>query len=517
MLFNSLQFIFLYLPATLLLYYLIIKIGFRNQIFLFLVVASLIFYAAWNPPYVLLLVSSMGANYIFGAVIQKRYDSDQSTLWVLSAGILANVAALFYFKYANFFIDNINLVSGTNYNIDKIILPLAISFYTLQQIAFLIDISRGEVRASGISKYATFVIFFPQLVAGPIVHYKDMMPQFFGRKLGRFASYNISIGLTIFAIGLFKKTVIADSAALYASPVFATASTGNTIDFFDAWTAAICYTIQLYFDFSGYSDMAIGLARMFGIRLTPNFHSPLRAPSIIEYWRRWHMTLQQFISTYMHQPMILPLTRIGAVRGFGRWKMYWLTTAAPTVLLMVIIGLWHGASWTFVVFGLMHGVYLAINEAWKLYRRKSRKKNPPNMFDLSLYHGITLLCILLGNVMFRADSISSAVIIWRGMFDITSISNIVSIIPTSLEEVIMKPFALVFTSVVIVSLLPNTQQIMGRYSPVLNWNKWKKVAKPTLQWQWRANALGALFTGTVLFFGIAFISRGQSEFIYFNF
>lgn len=517
MLFNSLQFIFLFLPLALAGYYLLIRAGQARWIFLFLVAASLVFYAVWNPPYVLLLLASMGGNYLFGTWLDRRREAGSSNVGVMSFGVGFNLAILFYYKYANFFIDNLNALAGTDYTLQRILLPLAISFYTLQQIAFLVDVARGEVRPTGVWRYATFVIFFPQLIAGPIVHYKEMMPQFFGRRLGRFASANFTIGLTIFAIGLFKKTVIADSAAAFATPVYDMAAGGETIGFLAAWRAAVCYTLQLYFDFSGYSDMALGLARMFGITLPPNFHSPLRASSIIEYWRRWHMTLQQFIAAYMHQPLVIPLTRWGAMRGFGKWQMFWLTTAGPTVFLFLVIGFWHGANWTFVVFGGMHGIYLSVNEFWRLYRRKIRKKNKPRPRHMIGYHLLTLVCVAAANVVFRAESVGDAMAIWAGMLRFSELATLPQIFPGTLAEVLTEPLIFIVLAAALIAFFPNTQQIMGRYRPVLNWKKWHTVAPAPIRLQWRPTLSWAIFTGVTLFVAVMFISRGETEFIYFNF
>jgi alginate O-acetyltransferase complex protein AlgI len=517
MLFNSLPFIFVFLPITLLGYYLLIRAGLARWIFVFLVVASLLFYTVWNPPYLFLLLISMGGNYIFGSWLDARREKGSALAWPTGLGIAFNLAILFYFKYANFFIDNLNLVAGTSYNLERIILPLAISFYTLQQIAFLVDVVRGEIRPSGIWRYATFVIFFPQLIAGPIVHYKEMMPQFFGRQLGRFATANLTIGLTIFAIGLFKKTVLADSAALYASPLYDAAQAGAVIGLLAAWKAAICYTLQLYFDFSGYSDMALGLARMFGIKLPPNFHSPLRAASIIDYWRRWHMTLQQFIVAYMYQPLVIPLTRWGAAKGFGKWQMFTLTTAAPTIVLFLVIGFWHGAAWTFVIFGGMHGIYLSINEWWRMLKRKARKKAKPGIPDMVFYHALTLLCVVVANVVFRAESVEAATRIWAGMVRFGELAQLLAILPTHAAELIIEPFAFIVFCAALIAFFPNTQQIMGRYSPILNWDKWRGVALAPMRMEWRLTVSWAVFMGVVLFLGVAFVSRGQSEFIYFNF
>ncbi|MEV8468187.1 MBOAT family O-acyltransferase [Fluviibacterium sp. DFM31] len=517
MLFNSLQFVFLFLPAALAGYYLLIATGRQRWIFLFLVMASLLFYAVWNPPYVLLLLASMGGNYIFGSWLDRRREAGRGNARVMGLGVCFNLAILFYYKYANFFIDNLNGVAGTDFVLDRILLPLAISFYTLQQIAFLIDVARGEVRPTGVWRYATFVIFFPQLIAGPIVHYKEMMPQFFGRRLGRFATANFTVGLAIFALGMFKKTVLADSAAGFATPIYDAAAAGDPIGLLAAWRAAACYTLQLYFDFSGYSDMALGLARMFGVKLPPNFHSPLRAASIIEYWRRWHMTLQQFIVAYMHQPLVVPLTRFGAERGYGKWQMFALTTAMPTILLFVVIGFWHGANWTFVVFGLMHGIYLTVNEFWRTYRRKRRKKIKPGPRDMVVYHLLTLVCVAAANVVFRADSVAAAAAIWTGMVQLGDLLMLPSILPASFGELLTEPLTFILVAAALIAFFPNTQQIMNRYEPILGWAKWRGVALPKIALQWRPTPLWACYTGLVLFLAVAFVSRGETEFIYFNF
>lgn len=517
MLFNSLGFILLFLPLTLAGYYALIKLGLRSYIFLYLVAASLVFYSIWNPAYTLLLLASVGANYGFGLALERCAQRLSKSL-VLAGGIIANLAVLGWFKYANFFLDNVNAIAGSQWSLEQIILPLAISFYTFQQIAYLTDIARGEVKSGGIARYATFVIFFPQLIAGPIVHYREMMPQFFGRSLGRFAGGAFAIGLTIFMIGLFKKTVIADSAALYATPIFEAAQRGETIGLLQGWTAAITYTIQLYFDFSGYSDMAIGLARMFGIKLPANFHSPLRATSIIDYWRRWHMTLQRFIVSYMYQPLLLPLTRLAMNWQLGQGAYFAMTVMLPTVAVFVIIGLWHGAAWTYVAFGAMHGVYLAINEFWrKRYRKKRKVNGGVSALMIWTYRIVTLLAIVLANVMFRASDIGAAVQIWGGMVSVEQWSGLAHAIPMTAGEWISKPFLFVLAAVIIIGFLPNTQQFMGRYSPVLDWKQWRQIAPPAIALEWRPSLSWAAAVTVIGFLAVAFVSRGQSEFIYFNF
>ncbi len=518
MLFNSIPFVFVFLPLVLAGYYGLIRLGLRNWIFLFLVFVSLVFYSVWNPPYVLLLIASMAINYGFGLAIERARDRGRRHGWILALGVVVNLIILGYYKYAGFIVENVNAVADTDLTLQRIILPLAISFYTFQQIAYLVDIARGEVKSGGIARFATFVIFFPQLIAGPIVHYKEMMPQFFGRNLGRFWRADIVVGLVIFAIGLFKKTVIADSAAGFASPVFDAVAAGDAITLLAAWKAAICYTFQLYFDFSGYSDMAVGLARMFGLRLPPNFHSPLRAASIVEYWRRWHMTLQQFIVSYMFKPVALPLTRHAALNGYGRWPSFWLTTVIPTFVIFVVIGAWHGAAWTFILFGTMHGVYIAINEFWRSWRRRARRAGPPAGVAVRAgYHLLTLFAVIMANVVFRAESVGDAVTVWGAMVRLDQIATLPAVLPASAAELIAEPLLFSCIVIAIIALAPNTQQIMGRYRPVLNWDRWRSVARPVVALTWRPSARWAVWSGAVLFFGVIFIARAQSEFIYFNF
>ncbi len=304
MLFNSFEFLFLFLPLTLVGFFLSSRIG-RETGILWLVAASLFFYGWWNPVYLWLIVGSTLGNYLIGARIGAALaDSHrrQARFWLV-LGVSANLALLGWFKYAHFFLDTINQFSGSEFTLPAIVLPLAISFFTFQQIAYLVDTWRGIQPEHRLSHYLLFVTFFPQLIAGPIVHHKEMLPQFLttGETATRWS--DLAVGLTIFALGLFKKAVLADGIAPYATPVFDAAARGETLTLLQAWGGALAYTLQLYFDFSGYSDMAIGAARMFGIRLPLNFHSPYKATSIVEFWRRWHMTLSRFLRDYLYIPL----------------------------------------------------------------------------------------------------------------------------------------------------------------------------------------------------------------------
>ena len=346
MLFNSFVFIFVFLPLTLAGFFLLGR--FRPGLAAaWLTAASLVFYGWWNPLYVGLLVLSICFNYACGVAIARATagnDKRRSQRMLIFA-VAANLGVLAYYKYANFFLASINPVSGTALSLGEIVLPLGISFFTFTQIAFLADAYYGKVREYSFVHYGLFVTYFPHLIAGPVLHHAEMMPQFAQPATYRFSFENAAVGITIFVIGLFKKVMLADEIGVYAKPVFDTAATGVELTALEAWCGALAYTLQLYFDFSGYSDMAIGLSRLFGVVLPLNFHSPYKAVNIIAFWRRWHMTLSRFLRDYLYIP--LGGNRRGVARRY-----------AALLITMVLGGLWHGAGWTFVLWGTLHGVYL---------------------------------------------------------------------------------------------------------------------------------------------------------------
>jgi alginate O-acetyltransferase complex protein AlgI len=404
MLFNSFIFIFCFLPLTLGAYFFIGNFAGCRAAFALIVLSSIVFYAWWSPSFLLILAPSVVANALIGRWLIEGSGSPHSRRLVFLFGICANVALLGYFKYANFFIDNINSAFSTSYNIGNVILPLGISFFTFQKIAFLVDAYRGEVKQFNFLNYVFFVSFFPQLIAGPIVHHKEIIPQLALPNIARPQALNIAIGFSIFSIGLFKKAVLADSIGTFADPVFAAAAAGHTVSFVDGWLAALAYTFQLYFDFSGYSDMAIGLARMFNIVLPLNFHSPYKAASVIDFWQRWHITLSRFLRDYIYIPL-------GGNRrtNFRRY--------CNLLATMLIGGLWHGAGWNFILWGALHGVFLAINHAWRTLRGK---------LDLPLGGGgalgylvswaLTFFSVVNAWVLFRAPSMQSATSIFKAMY-----------------------------------------------------------------------------------------------------
>lgn len=517
MLFNSLIFLYLFLPATLVGFGLVIRLTGRRFVHAYLCLVSILFYGAWNPANVPIIFVSVVCNYGFATGIARQRGTRGGGR-LLALGVVFNLVALAYFKYANFLVDNVNGIAGTDWTIRHVILPLAISFFTFQQIAYIVDVSRGQARPDGLLRYATFVLFFPKVMQGPIVHYSEIMPQIDGRRPGRFFASQFVIGLTIFALGLFKKTVIADLAGVYATPIFNAAHAGVHIGMRDAWIAGITYTFQLYFDFSGYSDMAVGVARMFGVKLPPNFHSPLRAASIIDYWRRWHMTLQQFIVSYMYQPIVLPVTRFASRFGLGKWPLFVATVALPTTMVFMLVGLWHGAGWTFILFGVIHGIYLSINEFWQTFRRKARRKHgQPGVAMTNLYRAITLVAVVFANVLFRSATVTEASRIWAGMFRLTELAQWSAAMPRSVAECITKPLPFILAATAITALMPNTQQFMRLYHPVYNWKAWRHVAPPVLSLTWRPTLPWALGIAFVLFLGATFVTRGQTGFIYLNF
>ena len=295
MLFNSYEFVFVFLPVTLLVFFVLGR--YSQQIAAsWLAAASLFFYGWWNPLFVGLLLASIVFNYSVGVMLVRAHERrrESGKYWILCLGVAANLALLGYFKYFNFFVASLNAALGAEYAVGSIVLPLGISFFTFTQIAFLVDASRGLVREFNFTHYVLFVTYFPHLIAGPVLHHKEMMPQFDKPQTYRLNYECLAVGLTIFFIGLFKKVMLADEMIKYVKPVFDAAGQGRMVSFKESWGAAFSYTLQLYFDFSGYSDMAIGLSRMFGVKLPLNFNSPYKAVNIIEFWRRWHMTLSRF-------------------------------------------------------------------------------------------------------------------------------------------------------------------------------------------------------------------------------
>ncbi len=525
MLFNSPEFIFFFLPITLFGFLLIRRFEpvsrYQPSIF-WLVAASLFFYGWWNPANLVLILTSVVLNYSLGYFLSRETISTHARKGLLILGIGLNLALIGYFKYAHFFANNFNELVGANIKLPPIILPLAISFFTFQQIAYLVDAYRGETKEYNFLNYSLFVTFFPQLIAGPIVHHKDVLPQVETQSSTRITQRTIAIGLTIFVAGLFKKIVFADRIAAFATPVFAAAAQGVPLTFSEAWAGALAYTLQLYFDFSGYSDMAIGAAYLFGIRLPLNFDSPYKAHSIIDFWRRWHITLSHFLRDYLYIPL-------GGNRN-GKTRQY-----LNLLITMLLGGLWHGAGWTFVFWGGLHGFYLVINHLYRGLRQKLGSDfNPDHSFLWGMGWFVTFLAVVVSWVFFRADSFESAQVILGAMAGMNGIS-----LPQFWETYLgfLRAWGVAFSgfsvnvglsqkyAVIGISALlavawftPNTQQWMGQYSPTLTQPQESSSFAQHLwrPWQWKPSPTWSAVLGCLTAISILGMTR-VSEFLYFQF
>ena len=397
MLFNSIEYIFFFLPTTFFIYFFLLSkrlvVGAKG----FLVFASLFFYSWWNPIYLPIILVSMLFNYTIGNILSKdSFYVKISKKNIITFGILANIALLGYFKYADFFIENYNYIWNENVGLYHLALPLGISFFTFQQISYLVDSYKGETKEYDFLNYALFVTFFPQLIAGPIVHHKEMMPQFASKWNLAKRYKNIATGLFVFSIGLFKKVVIADTFATWATNGFDHAQHLNMLE---AWATSLSYTFQLYFDFSGYTDMAIGAALLFNIRLPQNFDSPYKSKDIQEFWRRWHITLSHFLRDYIYIPL-------GGSRVV-EWKIY-----RNLLITFLLGGLWHGAGWTFVFWGFLHGMALVIHRIWKKLGFT---------MHVVLAWFITFNFVNIAWVFFRAKDFKDAIDIVKSMFSISNL------------------------------------------------------------------------------------------------
>ena len=513
MLFNSYIFIFLFLPITLFVFHFLGKQGYNRLTISWLVAASLFFYGWWNPIYIGLIVGSALFNYAVGFVLLTRPHQ-----LFLSLGIMGNLAALGYFKYANFFVNNINALLDNNIILEQIILPLGISFFTFQQITYLVDTYLGKTKEYKFLQYCLFVTFFPQLIAGPIVHHKKMMPQFAKGVLGTLKLENLAAGFTTFIIGLFKKVFLADKIAFFATPVFDASEYGFNLTFFEAWGGALAYTFQLYFDFSGYSDMALGIGLMFGIALPFNFLSPFKTKNIAEFWRCWHITLSKFIRNYLYYPVSLLLTRYAINNNFGSTSLFILSILTPTMFAFFWVGLWHGAGWNFILFGLLHGTYIVIYNIWIKVNnlisegKRIKKNNVTNIIS----QFITFIAVTFSFVLFRAETIDGASNIISSMLGMNGIEFTDMFQIGVFGAYPITGIAWIILSLLIVNFLPNTQQfVLNQNKVFINWgeeiinkSKQKIKWKPTLYW---GIFFAIMLTASVISFS------DTSKFLYFQF
>ncbi len=488
MLFNSQEFIFLFLPIVCcIVYFTQSSKQFVLSVFL---VISLFFYGYYNVYNLPLIILSVLINYYLGLLVYKNKR-------ILTLGVTLNLLTIVYFKYSNFILSNVSIFLNLNSPAEKLLLPLAISFFTFQQIAYLVDVYKTGAKEDNFTKYALFVTFFPHLIAGPITHHTNIIPQF--RHL-RINIHNLTIGLTIFIFGLLKKVFIADSLAPFANLAFNSSAEGLQLGLIEAWLGALTYTFQLYFDFSGYSDMAIGLGQIFGIILPINFNSPYKAQNIIDFWRRWHITLSAFLRDYLYIPLG------GNKKGTARKYINLFIT-------MLLGGLWHGANWTFVIWGALHGTYLIINHFYRwstaMYSSTFNLNIVPKKILQSMYWLATQFFVILAWVIFRSSNITTAWLYLKSMF---TLDYKITILPVSNDVYFFLSIALL-----VATLMPNTVNYMGNY---LNNAKYSdNLSKNSLiNISWRPSLANALLLSVfmTLLIIITYTST-HMEFLYFDF
>jgi alginate O-acetyltransferase complex protein AlgI len=490
MLFHSAVFLFAFLPITLLAYFAVGKVSLRGA-FAVLAFASLVFYAWWNYLFVLLVLGSVAFNYVAALAISARQRRNE----ISSARVLTGVAiavdlfVLGYFKYLGFFAGEANAWLGTHWDVGKIILPIGISFYTFTQIAYLVDTLQGKVHERSLLSYLLFVTYFPHLVAGPVLHHAEMMPQFGLRENLVPQSDNLARGLTFLAFGLFKKVVLADGCAPIANATFAQVG----IPAGEAWLGVVAYSLQIYFDFSGYSDMAVGISLLFNIKLPINFYSPYRARNIIDFWRCWHMTLSRFLRDYLYIPL----------GGNRKGKLLRYVNLLAT---MVLGGLWHGANWTFLIWGGLHGTFLAVNHLWR-ERFPSPDASPSFTLASVASQGLTLLAIVVAWVFFRATNMQDAMSMLSSMAGMSTVSKVVGVV--SVENV---SFVLALSALALFA--PNTNELMQYH-----FGMGRDVPRLLTRMSWRptpryACGIAFLLACTAV---IGVSGRQQLEFLYFQF
>lgn len=519
MLFNSYFFIFVFLPLTLYGFFKLGTITSNKACLIWLVLTSFVFYGWFNPYFLFIIVFSIVVN---AAIAKQLIKNQQKRL--LIAGIVLNLGLIGIFKYAQFATDNICWLFDLSAPDLKIALPLAISFFTFQQIAFIVDCYHGKVKKSDFLSYCLFIVFFPQLIAGPIVQHHQVISQFENKRINKINMQNIALGLSIFVVGLFKKVLFADNCASFANPIFLAAEQGIALTFFESWWGAIAYTLQLYFDFSGYSDMAIGLALLFNVKLPINFNSPYKAINIIDFWRRWHITLSTFLRDYLYIPLG------GNRKGVFQRHLNLLIT-------MLLGGFWHGASWNFVIWGALHGSYLVINHSWRTFRQSylEHDLNQSTWIGKTLSRLLTIFCVIIAWVFFRAGTLDAALNMLKTMMGLNGISLIQSlgvkfekITPWLMQHGIT--FNGLFTNELtdlksatflmiplwmIILFLPNSQQCIlsqSRYSSFWQNNLSTKGGVAILQ----KNTLSAILIGIMGMLSIICLAKA-SDFIYYQF
>ena len=540
MLFNSYIFIFAFLPPVLAGFY-VLGARSREAALSWLIAASLLFYAWWRPLNILLIAPSILINYGIACYLKRiGHSNPVRAQVVLIGGVVFNLCFLGYFKYIAFGEQTLNDLFDAGLPLTQVILPLGISFITFQKIAFLVDVHAGRIERFTFREYALFVLFFPQLIAGPIVHYREMMPQFKVASC-RFDAEDVSIGISLFFFGLAKKLILADPIGRVIGPLYDHAASAVPQSMADAWIAALGFTLQVYFDFSGYCDMALGVARLFGIKLPVNFNSPLKARSVIDFWARWHITLTRFLTAYIYMPMTLFLMRRRAANGQparrtrdAKVATFLGLLAVPTILTMLVSGLWHGAGYTFILWGLLHGLLLCVNHAWRLIRPRIWPDTASyNRLAAPAAFMLTFLSVVFAMVLFRSPTVAGAAMLWKGMIGVygttmpRAILSHLGPIGGLLVQLGVQPAwtsgtmfvgaaARIGVLLFIALALPNTLELLALYQPALGVKPAKTPGRLLGFVAWQPTGTWAVSLACVALAGI--LSLGElHEFLYWRF
>jgi len=547
MLFNSYIFLLCFFPVSILGYYVLGRARTPTGAKVWLAIASFVFYGWWNPGYVILLLVSVAVNFSLGILIVDAEEKPNRQRWLLTVGVVLNLSALVYYKYLFVVLEFFHLHGFISRDFALVILPLGISFFTFTQIGFLVDCQQGMVKDKNLLDYTLFVTFFPHLIAGPILHHREIMPQFADRSTFQFDSRKVAAGLTLFGFGLIKKVLFADSIAPWAESGF-----GHPGDLGMAvsWSTMLAYSMQLYFDFSGYSDMAVGLGAMFGVRLPLNFNSPYKSASIIEFWQRWHMTLTRYLTLLIYNPISLWITRrrLRKGRSINRNAQHTIEgfaslVAVPTFTTMFLAGIWHGAGLQFIVWGVLHALYLITNHAWRIFGPKTKESGQDSRrgkVSVLWRVVLTYASVLLAQVFFRSASIPDALSMLAGAAGLHGYDFPLSVAGFRLDrygavgeflyrhgvivlssthmlwDTVTKPLivnsALIVAFCLVVWGAPNSVQILDGFSPAL-----QKVEQT--RWRlalWKPNFAWASGLGVIIFFVLTKLDA-PGRFLYFQF
>ncbi len=503
MLFTSAPFLIYFMPVALLGFQWTGRFG-RRAVISWLVLVSLVFYGYWNPRFVVVLVSSLVFNFVMSRLI-ARSRREVTKTYFMGLGVAVNLMALCYYKYLFPSLNFLNSIGAGRRPWKEVILPLGISFFTFTQIAYLVDLSEEEAAPQSLLDYAMFVTFFPHLIAGPILHHREIMPQLAEERRFDLSSGDLLLGLSWFATGLAKKTIIADRLASVVEPFFRHVP---HLSMSESWIAALTYSMQLYFDFSGYSDMAIGLARMFSIEFPLNFNSPYKASSIIDFWARWHMTLTRYLTLYIYNPLALAVNRSRQKQGKPVSRKAQRTAggfaamiAWPTFATMLLAGIWHGAGPQFLVFGLLHGSYITVNHAWRGYTHQWKGTRTSKWWAHPGSVALTYVCVLIGQIVFRASTLKDAGTLLGNMTGLHRASIGHALPPVSWSLLILFP---------VVWFLPNTQQLLKQVvDGTQRTGLWRHL-QYSPSWGWSLS-MGLLLLAAILF------SSDYATFLYFQF